>query len=94
MKKIVILMMVCCFVLLFSLVASAEDGSPKSPSTSDIAWDMLWIRPLGVIGAALGGTAYVISFPVTSFLHKTDEAKEILITDPYHYYLQRPLGEL
>jgi hypothetical protein len=94
MKKIVILMTASCFVLLCSLLAFAEDGSSKNPSTGEIVGDVLWIRPLGVIGTALGYTAYVISYPVTAALKKTDEAKEILITDPCNYYLKRPLGEL
>ena len=57
-------------------------------------WDVLWIRPLGILGLALGEVAYVISLPVTIPLNKKNEAKEILIDDPYTYYLARPLGEM
>jgi len=94
MKKIVILVMAFCFVFSWTFPIFAEDGSSKSPSTAEIVGEVLWIRPLGVIGAVLGVTAYTISFPVTSVLKKTGEAKEILITDPCNYYLKRPLGEM
>ena len=94
MKKIVILIMAFCFVFSWTFPVFAEEGSSKSPSTAEIVGDVLWIRPLGFIGAALGYTAYAISYPVTSVLKKTDEAKEILITDPCNYYLKRPLGEM
>ena len=94
MKKIVILIMAFCFVFSWTFPVLAEDGSSKGPSTGEIIGDVLWIRPLGVIGAALGYTAYVISYPVTSYFKETNEAREVLITDPCNYYLKRPLGEL
>ena len=94
MRKIVVLLMAFCFVFSCNLSVFAEDRSSKDPSVGDLAWDILWIRPLGVIGAVLGVTAYAISYPVTAFIDRTDEAKEILITDPYHYYFNRPLGEM
>jgi hypothetical protein len=43
---------------------------------------------------AMGATAFVISLPATIPLKKTDEAKEFLITYPYHYFLKRPLREM
>ena len=94
MKKVAILLMVFYFVLSSNLSVFAEGSSSKNPSVGEIVGDVLWIRPLGVIGAVLGATAYVISFPVTTLLDKTDEAKEFLITDPYNYYLKRPLGDM
>ena len=94
MKKVAILLMVSYFVLSFNLPAFAEDKSARNPSVGEIAGDILWIRPLGVIGTVIGATAYVISLPVTALLKKTDEAKESLITDPYNYYLKRPLGDM
>ena len=93
MKKIVILIMAFCLVLSCNLFVFAEDDSSKNPSVGEIVGDVLWVRPLGVMGAVLGATTYVISYPVTFFFGKTDEAKAVLITDPYDYYLKRPLGE-
>jgi hypothetical protein len=80
--------------LSFNLLVFAEDNSSKDPSIGEVLGDILWIRPLGVIGTLMGATAYVISLPVTAPLKKTNEASQILIKDPYNYYFKRPLGEI
>ena len=94
MKRIIILLIISFFVLSFNLLVFAEDNSSKNPSVGEVVGDILWIRPLGVIGTVMGATAYVISLPVTAPLKKTDEAKKVLITEPYNYYFKRPIGEM
>jgi hypothetical protein len=94
MKRIIILLIISFFVLSFNLLVFAEDNSSKDPSIGEVLGDILWIRPLGVIGTLMGATAYVISLPVTAPLKKTNEASQILIKDPYNYYFKRPLGEM
>jgi hypothetical protein len=94
MKRIIILLIISFFVLSFNLLVFAEDNSSKDPSIGEVLGDILWIRPLGVIGTLMGATAYVISLPVTAPLKKTNEASQILIKDPYNYYFKRPLGEI
>ena len=94
MKRIIILLIISFFVLSFNLLVFAEDNSSKDPSIGEVLGDILWIRPMGVIGIVMGATAYVISLPVTAPLKKTNEASQILIKDPYNYYFKRPLGEI
>jgi hypothetical protein len=94
MKRIIILLIISFFVLSFNLLVFAEDNSSTNPSVGEVVGDILWIRPLGVIGIVMGATAYVISLPVTAPLKKTNEASQILIKDPYNYYFKRPLGEM
>jgi len=92
MKRAVVVLVICLFC--FNLPVLGQDIPSEKPSATDVAWDVLWIRPLGLLGLALGEVAYVISLPVTLPLHKEKEAKEILIDDPYAYYFGRPLGEM
>lgn len=94
MKRMIIVLIISFFVLSFNLLVFAEDNSSKDPSIGEVLGDILWIRPLGVIGTVMGATAYVISLPVTAPLKKTNEASQILIKDPYNYYFKRPLGEI
>jgi RsiW-degrading membrane proteinase PrsW (M82 family) len=94
MKRMIIVLMISFFVLSFNLLVFAEDNSSKNPSVGEVVGDILWIRPLGVIGTLMGATAYVISLPVTAPFKKTDEAKEFLITEPYNYTFKRPIGEM
>jgi hypothetical protein len=94
MKRVIIVLMISFLILSFSTLVLAEDSSSRDPSIGEILGDVLWIRPLGAIGLVIGATAYVISLPVTMPLKKSDEAKEFLITDPYNFYFNRPLGEM
>jgi hypothetical protein len=92
MKKTIISMMILFTVLSFSAPGFADESSFER--TANIVGDVLWVRPLGFIGTALQAVAFVISLPVTAALNKQEAAEEFLIKDPYHYYFERPLGEM
>ncbi len=93
MKRAALFCTIFSLMFCFGVAAFAQDYPREKPTVTDVAWDVLWMRPLGVLGLALGEVAYVITLPVTIPLKKTEEAKEVLIDDPYTYYLTRPLGE-
>ena len=94
MKRGFVFLMISFLLVCVNMPVFAQDYASEKPSTTDIAWDVLWIRPLGFLGLALGEVAYVISLPVTIPLQKKEEAKEILVDDPYNYYFHRPLGQM
>ncbi|MGQ9645406.1 MAG: hypothetical protein ACUVWO_02565 [Thermodesulfobacteriota bacterium] len=92
MGKIVLLFLF--FILCLSSPGFAEDSSPKEPSLADRVGDVLCIRPLGVIRVVIEAVAYGVSLPITAPLGKADAAREFLITDPYVFTFERPLGEM
>ncbi len=94
MKRMIIFLMVSFLVLSFNGLLFAKDDSSGDLSTAEVVGDVLWVRPLGIMGTILGAAAFVISLPVTIPLKKTEEAKEFLITYPYNYYFKRPIGEM
>jgi len=94
MKRLITVLAVSIFLLSSTTLAFAQDDSSEYPSKCDVAGDILWVRPIGVIQTAFGAVAYVISLPVTIPLNKKEEAKKFLITFPYNYYFKRPLGEM
>jgi len=94
MKRLIIVLAISISLLSSTTLAFAKDDSFEDPSKCDVAGDILWIRPLGVIQTGLGAVVYVISLPVTIPLKKEEEAKDFLITVPYNYYFKRPLGEM
>ena len=94
MKRWITVLAISLSLLSSTTLALAKDDSFGYPSKCDIAGDILWVRPLGVIHLALGAVSYVISLPVTIPLKKEEEAKDFLITYPYNYYLKRPLREM
>jgi hypothetical protein len=81
-------------VLSLNNLLFAKDDSPGDLSVAEVVGDVLWVRPLGFMQTALGAAAFVVSLPVTIPLKKVDEARDFLITYPYHYYFKRPLGEM
>jgi uncharacterized membrane protein len=93
MKRMTTLLMVSFFVLSFNGLLFANDNPFGKPSVGDVLGDVLCIRPVGFIEIAFNSLFSVISLPVTIPLRKVDEAKEILIKDPYNFYFNRKLGE-
>ena len=94
MKKMIIFLMVSFFVLSFNAFVFAGDEPTGDLSTPEVVGDLLWVRPLGLMRLGLGAIFYALSLPVTLPLHKSDEAKEFLITYRYYYYVKRPLREM
>ena len=94
MKRMVISATVLAFVLSFNGFLFAKEDSSPDLSYPEVAADVLWVRPLGVVHIATGATAFVVSLPVAIPLRKAGEAKEFLITYPYYYYLKRPLRKM
>jgi hypothetical protein len=94
MKRTITFFMILFLALSFSAPVLAKDDSSGDLSTPEVVGDLLWVRPVGFMQIALGATAFVISLPVTLPLKKTEQAREFLITYPYHYFLKRPLREM
>ncbi len=65
MKRAILFSVIFSLLFCFNIPVFAQDYSSEKPSATDVAWDVLWIRPLGFLGLALGEVAYVISLPVT-----------------------------
>ena len=94
MKRMITSAIVLLFVLSFNGLLFAKDHSSGDLSYPEVVGDVLWVRPLGVVHIALGATAFAISLPVTIPLKKAGDAKELLVTYPYYYYIERPLRKM
>jgi hypothetical protein len=57
-------------------------------------YDLLLLRPLGLVQLAVGAVALVPSYPVAWFLGGQDDVVEACVTDPARRTFARPLGEL
>jgi hypothetical protein len=95
MKKIMSIVVATLLILAFNSVSLAAIQGPSSaPSAGAVVSDALVLRPLGFVGTVLGGTAFVVSLPVTLATHKVDRAEKLLVQEPYDYTFERPLGQM
>jgi hypothetical protein len=51
------------------------------------------MRPIGIVGTALGSVVWVVSYPFAALGGNVDESTEALVQQPFDWTFQRPLGE-
>ena len=91
MKKIFVLLFITTLCLPTTLL-SAQEGCSVSASPEKMATDLIFIRPLGLIGTAAGSVIYVASLPFTLLGGNAGEAGKKLVVEPAAYTFDRPLG--
>ncbi|MBN1277484.1 MAG: hypothetical protein JXA35_08315 [Deltaproteobacteria bacterium] len=85
-------------VLLFAASASAVmakdrfDDERISPDLA-MAGDILFVRPLGIVGTAVGTVLFIVSVPFSAAGGNTKEAFKELVAEPAEYTFKRPLGK-
>jgi len=92
----------CAAALLIALLAAAparaddaELDRVEQPAHVGLrAYDLLLLRPLGLVQLAVGAVALVPSYPIAWFLGGQDDIVEACVTDPARRTFARPLGSL
>lgn len=84
-------------LLLLTIVGTASaaqsDEFYVEPQTAEkMLLDIALIRPLGIVGTALGSIAFVVSYPFAAWGGNTDETYRYLVADPAQYTFRRPIG--
>ncbi len=69
---------------------SMDDDKFKGPA---MVFDLLFARPIGLVGTALGSAVFVVSLPFTLLGGNVGEAGKVLVIDPVKFTFVRPLGE-
>jgi hypothetical protein len=59
---------------------------------TDMAVDLVIVRPLGIVGAAVGTVGFVLALPFTLPSGSAGETAEEWIGKPLEYTFDRPLG--
>ncbi|MGQ4810607.1 hypothetical protein NKDENANG_04090 [Candidatus Entotheonellaceae bacterium PAL068K] len=97
--RIAALLAVC--LLLVAGLAQAQNmrrsevpSESKEPNAGEMLIDIIFLRPLGLAGTALGVAAYVISLPITLPTKRAKTAGQKLVLDPAKYTFTRPLGHI
>jgi hypothetical protein len=68
-------------------------GCEPEPTGGMMMWDALVMRPVGMVGTALGSVVWLVSYPFAYWGGNTDASTEALVQHPFEWTFQRPLGE-
>lgn len=96
--------LVVCLLLSVSFAHAVESGVMRDASVLEIRkqqpraetmiFDLIVLRPFGLIGTALGTAAFIVSLPFSLPTKSADEAAQRLVVDPAKYTFARPLGQV
>ncbi len=97
-KRIIIGLLVLLAVSLVQIPAHA--GTTTRYSTQDrgdipldaTLFDLLILRPMGIAACAVGVAASVVAFPFAATTGAGSEVGDKLLTEPFEYTFQRPIG--
>lgn len=81
-------------VLLCSVPAISLAYDEKEPSGTEIAMDIILIRPLGVASVAAGVAFFVVGLPFTLPTMSVGLAAKKLVVEPFKYTFVRPIGDM
>jgi hypothetical protein len=76
-----------------SPVLAQEYFETAEPAGGEMLYDLIVIRPVGIIATAVGTVTFVFSLPFSALGRNVDSAGQKLVKDPFKYTFLRPLGE-
>jgi hypothetical protein len=73
--------------------ASMNSDYAEAPTAGTMLADTVMVRPLMLIGTAVGVVAFVVTLPFSALGGNVGEAGQTLVVEPAKYTFIRPLGE-
>jgi len=84
----------CVALITGSGPAKAQESSPWGDvDSADMAADLIFVRPVALVGTVFGAAIFVLSLPFTLPTRSADEAASALVASPFEYTFNRPLGD-
>jgi hypothetical protein len=92
-KFLVILLIAAMMIMPLATTAFAEEYfEVEEPSGGAMMFDLVVVRPVGIVATAVGCVFFVVSSPFSALGGNIDAAGEKLVKDPVAYTFKRPLG--
>ncbi len=92
--SLIIVMIAAMMIMPLATTAFAEEYfEAEEPSSGEMMFDFVVVRPVGIVATAVGCVFFVVSSPFAALGGNVDAAKEKLVKDPVAYTFKRPLGE-
>ena len=70
------------------------EAPAKPPTVPEVAFDLVILRPLGLVQTAVGAAFFVVFYPVSLVTGGSDHVVDYCWKSPVHQTFQRPLGAL
>lgn len=86
---------ITAIALAFSVPSYAVDYQvqPETP-VFDTVYDVVLMRPFGLIATGFGAAAFIVGLPITLPLGEAGRSAEELVAAPFKYTFTRPIGDL
>ena len=81
------------FVPFGTSALAQEYFEAKEPSGGAMMYDMVVLRPVGVVATVIGSAFWLVSLPFSAAGDNVGTATEKLVKDPAAFTFKRPLGE-
>ena len=89
-----LVMVASLLVIPFGSTALAQEYfETEDPGGGAMIFDLVVVRPVGIVATAVGIAGFVISLPFSLLGDNTDVAGQKLVKEPGAYTFTRPLGE-
>ncbi len=79
------------------LVAEAQETYGAQlmgrPSGTEIVFDFIIARPVGLASLAMGSTLFIVSFPLAVLTGSAGDTAHALVAEPFNFTFVRGLGE-
>jgi hypothetical protein len=97
-RKVCTTLVAASALIVCSAAAQAEeyygDSLDTAPSAEAMAFDLILVRPLGLVATAAGVGIFVLQLPISLFTWNLKDPAERLIVQPAKFTFTRDLGEL
>jgi hypothetical protein len=91
-KRRAALVLATALALAAGPVVAGEGRTVTGDKATDMAVDLVVVRPLGLVGAAVGTVGFVLALPFTLPTGSAGETADEWIAKPLEYTFDRPLG--
>jgi hypothetical protein len=76
-----------------SMTTTANSAHAEPPTAGTMLADTFMVRPLMIVGTAVGVVTWVVTLPFSALGGNVGEAGETLVVEPAKYTFIRPLGQ-
>ena len=93
-KSVIIVMVTMLMAVPFGSPALGQEYfESEEPGGGAMTYDLVVVRPIGIIATLAGTVIFVVSLPFSLLGDNVDTASEKLVKAPARFTFKRPLGE-